>query len=99
MWLLLPMNKVLLPHQSIKKTSIETIRKFQKMANKDGFDENNGPSSLGAGAWALNYITPAFDDFTPPAQVTDDQFRIDLPLLMLYLDKHRINKNKVSPSL
>jgi len=82
-----------------KKTSIETIRKFQKMADKDGFDENNGPSSLGAGAWALNYITPAFDDFTPPAQVTDDQFRIDLPLLMLYLDKHKINKNRVSPSL
>lgn len=82
-----------------KKTSIETIRKFQKMADKDGFDENNGPSSLGAGALFLNKITPAFDDFTPPAQVTDDQFRIDLPLLMLYLDKHRINKNKVSPSL
>ena len=33
-------------------------------------------------------VTPAFDDFDPPALVTDNQFRIDLPLLMLYLDKH-----------
>ena len=47
----------------------------------------------------LSKITPAFDDFNPPAKVTDDLFRIDLPLLMLYLDKHKINKNKCSPSL
>ena len=31
----------------------------------------------------------AFDDFSPNAKVTDSQFRIDLPLLMLYLDKHK----------
>ncbi|MCZ8298512.1 hypothetical protein [Flavobacterium sp.] len=34
-------------------------------------------------------VVPAFDDFTPNAKVTDTQFRIDLPLLMLYLDKHK----------
>ncbi len=28
-----------------------------------------------------------------------DLFRIDLPLLMLYLDTHKIDRNKVSPSL
>jgi len=34
-------------------------------------------------------VLPAFDDFSPNAKVTDSQFRIDLPLLMLYLDKHK----------
>lgn len=36
----------------------------------------------------LTFIT-VFYSFDPPAKVTDDQFRIDLPLLMLYLDKHK----------
>ena len=43
--------------------------------------------------------TKGSGDFTPNAKITDNQFRIDLPLLMLYLDKHQINKNKCSPSL
>jgi hypothetical protein len=46
-----------------------------------------------------DYAMPAFDDFIPEAKVTDDLFRTDLPLLMLYLDRHKINKNNVSPSL
>lgn len=82
-----------------KKTNSETIKKFQKMADKDAIDKNNGISSLGLGSWALNDVTPAFDDFKPAAKVTDDLFRIDLPLLMLYLDTHVMDKNKVSPSL
>ena len=43
---------------------------------------------MGLGSLLLNDVTPAFDDFKPAAKVTDHQFRIDLPLLMLYLDKH-----------
>ena len=82
-----------------KKTSSATINKFQKMADKDGLDTTNGVSTLGAGSWILNDVTPAFDDFKPEAKVTDDLFRIDLPLLMLYLDTHKINKYKLSPSL
>lgn len=72
-----------------RKTSAQTISKYQKMADKDGIDISNGISSLGASSWVFNNITPAFDDFTPKAKVTDDQFRIDLPLLMLYLYKHK----------
>ena len=34
-------------------------------------------------------VVPAFDDSSPNAKVTYSQFRIDLPLLMLYLDKHK----------
>ncbi|MFN5773881.1 hypothetical protein, partial [Flavobacterium sp.] len=82
-----------------RKTSSATIKKFQKMADKDPIDLKNGLSSLGFGSRFLNDVTPAFDDFKPEAKVTDDLFRIDLPLLMLYLDTHKIDKNKVSPSL
>jgi hypothetical protein len=82
-----------------KKTNSETIKKFQKMADQDGLDSKNGVSSLGFGSFLLNDVTPAFDDFKPEAKVTDDLFRIDLPLLMLYLDTHKIDRNKVSPSL
>ncbi|KXH83148.1 hypothetical protein [Chryseobacterium kwangjuense] len=72
-----------------KKTNSETIRIFQMMSDKDGLDGGNGVSMQGGGSWVLNKVTPSFDDFTPKAKVTDDQFRIDLPLLMLYLDKHK----------
>ncbi|BEV05065.1 hypothetical protein [Chryseobacterium gambrini] len=72
-----------------RKTNIDTIRIFQMMSDKDGVDISNGVSIQGGGSSLLNKVTPAFDDFTPPAKVTDDQFRIDLPLLMLYLDKHK----------
>jgi hypothetical protein len=81
------------------KTSEDTLKKYQKMANKDPYDVDNGLSSLGAGSLLFNGVMPAFDDFTPEAKVTDDLFRTDLPLLMLYLDKHKIDKNNVSPSL
>lgn len=84
-----------------RKTSAKTLERFQNMSDKDGLyiDEIN---AHGMGALIISIfddIIPAFDDFNPPAKVTDDLFRIDLPLLMLYLDKHKINKNKVSPSL
>lgn len=64
-------------------------KNYQKMANKDGIDLKNGVSSLGTGSYLLNKVMPAFDDFSPNAKVTDRQFRIDLPLLMLYLDNHK----------
>lgn len=79
-----------------KKTSSDTLKKYQDMADK------NPNSRMGTGSqiisW-MNDILPAFDDFKPNARVTDDLFRTDLPLLMLYLDKHKINKNKCSPAL
>lgn len=79
-----------------KKTTSSTIKKYQDMADKDP------KSMMGAGSQIIsqfNDILPAFDNFNPPAKVTDDLFRTDLPLLMLYLDKHKINKTKVSASL
>jgi hypothetical protein len=69
------------------KTSKETIEKFQNMADKDPQGGWHGGGSQLI-SW-LDDIIPAFDDFNPPAKVTDNQFRIDLPLLMLYLDKHK----------
>ncbi|HSZ72485.1 MAG TPA: hypothetical protein VK750_07390, partial [Cytophagaceae bacterium] len=69
------------------KTSASTLSTFQDMADKDP----NG--THGAGAMALSKVTPGFDDFDPPALVTDVQFRIDLPLLMLYLDIHKPTAN------
>lgn len=59
-------------------------------------------SRMGTGSKVISWfndILPAFDSFVPPAKVNDDLFRTDLPLLMLYLDKHKINKNRCSPSL
>ena len=69
------------------KTGSSTIATFQNMADKDP------KGSHGGGAWLFSNVTPAFDDFEPPAIVTDLQFRIDLPLLMLYLDKHKPKAN------
>ncbi|MCT3920734.1 hypothetical protein HZP98_13520 [Elizabethkingia anophelis] len=65
-----------------KKASNSTIEKFQNMADKD---PQSGWHGLGG---FLNTITPEFDD-PWGAKVTDDGFRIDLPLLMLYLDIHK----------
>jgi hypothetical protein len=65
------------------KTSASTISTFQDMADKDP------KGSHGFGALLLSKVTPEFDAFDVPAKVTDAQFRIDLPLLMLYLDKHK----------
>ncbi len=70
-----------------RKTTSSTISKFQDMADKDiqGGWHGTGSQLI---SW-INDIVPAFDDFTPNAKVTDTQFRIDLPLLMLYLYKHK----------
>ena len=43
-------------------------------------------NSAAWGSWKFNKVTPAFSEFH--ASVADAQFRIDLPLLMLWLDKH-----------
>jgi hypothetical protein len=80
-----------------QKTSSDTIKKYQDMADKAIASSRMG--FLSKGASVINDILPAFDDFTPPAKVTDDLFRTDLPLLMLYLDTHKISTQKVSPSL
>lgn len=53
------------------------------MADKDWWKGQHA-----TGAALFNGVTPAFDDFTPSAKITDMYFRTDLPLLMLYLDKH-----------
>ncbi|MCZ8144593.1 hypothetical protein [Flavobacterium sp.] len=70
------------------KTESKTISKFQDMADKDiqGGWHGTGSQLI---SWFNDDVVPAFDDFSPNAKVTDDQFRIDLPLLMLYLDKHK----------
>lgn len=87
------------------KADKATIKKYQAMADKDShatFYEGIPQGWHGTGSQVISIlekVIPAFDDFTPNAKVTDNQFRIDLPLLMLYLDKHQINKNKCSPSL
>lgn len=82
-----------------KKTSRLTISKFQDMA-----DKNPAGGWHGLGAYFISLIDdiiPAFNSFDPKAKVTDDQFRIDLPLLMLYLHKHSPKwfgfKNKLNP--
>lgn len=69
------------------KTESKTISKFQDMADKDiqGGWHGTGSQLI---SW-FDDVVPAFDDFSPNAKVTDSQFRIDLPLLMLYLDKHK----------
>jgi hypothetical protein len=75
------------------KASDETISRFQNMVDHDA------KGSHGFGAWVadlLKSVTPAFDDFDPKAKVTDTLFRIDLPMLMLYLNKHNPNKNTKS---
>ena len=73
-----------------KKASSDTIDRLQNMVDKDWLGQHGIGSSL------FNGITPAFDDFDPPALITDNDFRIDLPLLMLYLDKHKPRKTTKS---
>jgi len=70
------------------KAPKETINRLQNMVDKDWVGQHGIGSSL------FNGITPAFDDFDPPALITDNNFRIDLPLLMLYLDKHKPRKQQ-----
>lgn len=71
------------------KTDSHTIEMFQNMADKDGQGNLSNPinSAHGAGGW-INFVTPEFDD-PWEADVTDAEFRTDLPLLMLWLDRHK----------
>lgn len=65
-----------------EKTSAATIAKFQAMADKnisDGYYGIGGKTSS---------VTPQFDE-PWKASVKDAGFRIDLPLLMLWLDRHQ----------
>lgn len=73
------------------KTSRKTLATYQDMADKKVLGGVHG-----AGSYILNTVTPAFDAFNPPAKVTDMYFRTDLPLLMLYLDKHKPDKRTQS---
>ncbi|NRS89924.1 hypothetical protein HNQ02_002858 [Flavobacterium sp. 7E] len=59
------------------------------MADKDGQGDlmHYKNSWHGAGGF-LNSVTPEFDD-PWDGDVTDAGFRIDLPLLMLWLDQHK----------
>ncbi|MDH2208327.1 MULTISPECIES: hypothetical protein [Empedobacter] len=73
------------------KVSKNTIEKFQNMADKDGQSGWHGATGI------FNRVTPEFDD-PWNGKVTDPQFRIDLPMLMLWLDKHKPTiKDKNSP--
>ena len=55
------------------------------MASIEYFVRDNNLAFLKVGDFAER----GFDAFDPPGKVTDTQFRIDLPILMLYLDKHK----------
>ncbi|HEX8563507.1 MAG TPA: hypothetical protein VF676_11060 [Flavobacterium sp.] len=68
------------------KASSRTIAVFQSMADRDvGY----GHGTLALLAALFSVVFPAFDSFDPNGNVTDSQFRIDLPLLMLYLRIHK----------
>jgi len=62
------------------KTNKETIKKYQDMADQDGIKE-----------FLSGKIAKVIPEFDEPWQgkVTDAQFRIDLPMLMLWLDRHK----------
>lgn len=69
------------------KTSEHTIRKYQDMADQDA------KGIHGLGGWGIDNILrkkviPQFDE-PWQGEVTDAQFRIDLPMLMLWLDRHK----------
>jgi len=72
------------------KTNKKTIERNQDMADQDA------KGSHGLGGWGIdvfgrvfdNRIIPEFDD-PWNSKVTDTQFRIDLPMLMLWLDRHK----------
>lgn len=71
------------------KTDKVTIKKYQAMADHDGL--------IGYSSSLFSHIVPEFDE---PwyGKVTDANFRIDLPMLMLWLDRHKpIVKDKNSP--
>ncbi len=63
------------------KTDDNTIAKFQAMADKDGQKHIQGFGGIFG-------VTPEFDD-PWNGDVKDAGFRIDLPMLMLWLDRHK----------
>lgn len=73
------------------KMTPDTKKRMQSMVDKDWWKGQHA-----TGAALFNGVTPAFDDFTPPAKITDMYFRTDLPLLMLYLDKHTPDPKTIS---
>ena len=69
------------------KTNKETIEKYQDMADQDA------EGAHGLGGWGIDKVLrrkviPEFDE-PWDGKVTDAQFRIDLPMLMLWLDRHK----------
>ena len=78
-----------------EKTSEKAIETFQAMADRDA-SLNPINAAHGTGAWAMkNFwqkVTPEFDD-PWNGKVTDAGFRTDLPLLMLWLDRHTPKSN------
>lgn len=69
------------------KTNKLTISKYQDMADQDA------KGAHGLGGWGIDNVfrrkvIPEFDD-PWGGKVTDAQFRIDLPMLMLWIDRHK----------
>ena len=69
------------------KTNKNTIDKYQDMADQDA------KGSHGLGGWGIDKVLrrkviPEFDE-PWDGKVTDAQFRIDLPMLMLWVDRHK----------
>lgn len=61
------------------KTSDKTIKKYQAMADRNG---------------VIQFMSGEFEDSIPEfdkwnGKVTDSKFRTDLPMLMLWLDRHK----------
>ncbi|HEX8575070.1 MAG TPA: hypothetical protein VF677_02130 [Flavobacterium sp.] len=68
-----------------EKTDESIIYTFQAMADKEpGAGVKDGVMGTGG---LFNFVTPEFDD-PLEGKVTDPGFRTDLPLLMLWLDRH-----------
>ncbi len=61
------------------KTSEDAIKAYQKMADQNGV--------VGYSSGVFDKVVPEFDLWD--GSVTDAQFRIDLPMLMLWLDRHK----------
>ena len=61
------------------KTTASTIKKYQAMADQNGF--------IGYLSGKAEATIPQFDD-PWNGKVTESSFRIDLPMLMLWLDRH-----------
>jgi hypothetical protein len=69
------------------KTNKATLEKYQDMADQDA-KGNHGFGGYVMGKIPALRVIPEFDD-PWEGKVTDAQFRIDLPMLMLWLDRHK----------